>query len=339
MNQALLAMLFCASTVVPVEVLTSEQPPFIIKADTTSGVYETGYAIDIWKQVIAESGISARLPYKMNSGKEKRNRVQKYSGQVGLGGNSITKNREKTLNFTYPIYRSGQGMMYQPSPLFTRIINGMDGIVLWFLALVLVSGHFIWILERGKSFDLNYFKGVFEGMYWAIVTASTVGYGDKAPTTMVGRTLAGVLIVISLPMFGMFTAAAFNVVNSDVSSVVHPSDIDGKFAVVEGSTGEVYVIRNSLKYRSFESIYAAEKALSEGKVNVILYDAPTLQWIAKKSDGLYEVSAHTFDKQYLSFALNEQDTELLEKINRVLVGMEESGELSRLQVKWFGVAQ
>ena len=48
--------------------------------------------------------------------------------------------------------------------------------------------------------DDRYGPGVFEGIYWAVVTASTVGYGDKAPVRPLGRVLAMLVIIISLPM-------------------------------------------------------------------------------------------------------------------------------------------
>jgi len=49
-----------------------------------------------------------------------------------------------------------------------------------------------------------------EALWWAIVTVTTVGYGDYAPVTMGGRIIAGVLMVAGVGLFGTFTAFIAN---------------------------------------------------------------------------------------------------------------------------------
>lgn len=46
-----------------------------------------------------------------------------------------------------------------------------------------------------------------EGIWWAWVTISTVGYGDIVPSTNVGRVFGGVLILIGLGLISMLTAS------------------------------------------------------------------------------------------------------------------------------------
>ncbi|MEM9195764.1 MAG: ion transporter, partial [Myxococcota bacterium] len=66
---------------------------------------------------------------------------------------------------------------------------------------VIVGGLSIFLVERGYNPD---FDSIGDGMWWAIVTITTVGFGDITPTTILGRVVAGVLMV-----GGMFTLALF----------------------------------------------------------------------------------------------------------------------------------
>lgn len=48
--------------------------------------------------------------------------------------------------------------------------------------------------------------GYFDGVWWAVVTASTVGYGDIAPSTLAGRLIAIVLMLAGIGMISTFSA-------------------------------------------------------------------------------------------------------------------------------------
>jgi len=48
--------------------------------------------------------------------------------------------------------------------------------------------------------------GYFDGVWWAVVTASTVGYGDIAPSTPAGRLIAIVLMLAGIGMISTFSA-------------------------------------------------------------------------------------------------------------------------------------
>jgi voltage-gated potassium channel len=45
-----------------------------------------------------------------------------------------------------------------------------------------------------------------DAIWWAYVTVTTVGYGDKFPVTTEGRIIAAVLMTVGVGLFGTFTA-------------------------------------------------------------------------------------------------------------------------------------
>jgi voltage-gated potassium channel len=49
--------------------------------------------------------------------------------------------------------------------------------------------------------------GYFDGVWWAIVTASTVGYGDIAPSTLWGRVIAVTLMLGGIGLISTFSAS------------------------------------------------------------------------------------------------------------------------------------
>jgi voltage-gated potassium channel len=59
------------------------------------------------------------------------------------------------------------------------------------LVLVVVIGSMMYLIEGPP----NGFTSIPKSIYWAIVTVTTVGYGDIAPNTVLGQMLASVLMI------------------------------------------------------------------------------------------------------------------------------------------------
>lgn len=64
--------------------------------------------------------------------------------------------------------------------------------LLFIMIIVLISGSVMYLIEGPE----NGFSSIPRGMYWAIVTLTTVGYGDIAPHTSLGQFLSSILMVM-----------------------------------------------------------------------------------------------------------------------------------------------
>ena len=65
-----------------------------------------------------------------------------------------------------------------------------------FAAATLVFGTLLWLLEGGDA--AGSFRRPFDGLWWALVTIATVGYGDSYPLSDAGRAAAMLLMVSGL---------------------------------------------------------------------------------------------------------------------------------------------
>jgi voltage-gated potassium channel len=69
--------------------------------------------------------------------------------------------------------------------------------------LLIVLSTCLFLIENKAQPDL--FRSIPHTMWWGIVTLTTVGYGDMAPVTLLGRTLGGMTMLIGIGMLAMPT--------------------------------------------------------------------------------------------------------------------------------------
>jgi voltage-gated potassium channel Kch len=78
--------------------------------------------------------------------------------------------------------------------------GAVSTIVLATLAVVVVSGVLMRVLDHKE------FASVWLGMWWAIQTVTTVGYGDITPKDVLGRLVATVVMLQGIAFLAIITA-------------------------------------------------------------------------------------------------------------------------------------
>ncbi len=78
--------------------------------------------------------------------------------------------------------------------------NGLRYVLAFVSGLILLGGAAVWMIED----DIPTYG---DGVWWALVTTTTVGYGDIAPEDAPGRVIASVLMLAGIGTLGMVTGS------------------------------------------------------------------------------------------------------------------------------------
>jgi voltage-gated potassium channel len=94
------------------------------------------------------------------------------------------------------------------SSVFRKIKNiylsfrkeNLPKLIFFVIVIVLLGGFLIYFVERGKVVGESeeMFDQFFDGLWWTVVTITSVGYGDKYPLTEIGKIFAIFLMLIGV---------------------------------------------------------------------------------------------------------------------------------------------
>ena len=197
---------------------------------------------------------------------------------------------------------------------FVRIVLGLS-------ALLLVVGALLWLVERRRNeeqFHRGPLEGLGDGFWWAGVTLTTIGYGDKAPITFLGRTVAMLWMLIGLAVSASLTAAVVTVAGAQEE----PTDAltDRVVATVEGSSAALYLERIGARVRTFGDAAAALDALGTQGIEAVATAAPALRQAVAEANSGHRVRTTSEDPHYVAIALPE-GSELKEPLDRLLLSL------------------
>lgn len=77
------------------------------------------------------------------------------------------------------------------------------------IIIVVIMGALMYLIEGPE----NGFTSIPKSVYWAIVTITTVGYGDIAPQTIIGQTMASILMITGFAIIAVPTG----IITSEIS--------------------------------------------------------------------------------------------------------------------------
>lgn len=307
---------------------------------------DKGIAIEIWNEIAEERSWHYKY-VRFNDVDQALNALDKGDLDLVVGPISITAKRLETVRFSQPFYNSSisiisrvenKSLWQKVKPLFS--IKLLLAIAV-FLIILAIVGTLFWLAERKESpeqFPEDPLKGIGNGMWLAIVTMSTTGYGDKAPITLTGRILAGSWMIISIIFATSMVAGIASTLtlsslgNTTISTM---EELSGrKTATISGSPSEEFLVKSKIKPSGVNKLSEAMERLKNKSIDAVVYDRPQLLYYLKnhEDEGLYISKAEYYKQGYgFAFSLNSS---LTSEVNRTLLELAENQRIEEIIHKY-----
>lgn len=319
--------------------------PFIIRGD--NGQFE-GIAYEIWQLIASEADWKSSYTY-FESVSSALDSLKKGKLDLVIGPLSITSARAREVQFSQPYYQSSlsimsriekKGMLDRIAPFFSYHLLIA---VLIFLFILAIVGTLIWLAERKISpeqFPPEPAPGIANGMWLAIVTMSTTGYGDRAPVTFWGRIIAGSWMVISIIFATTMVAgiaSTLTLTGMESSTITNISQVAGKkVAIIENSPAGNFVKKYNAKQILVDNLETAFQKLKDKEVVAIIYDRPQLLYFLKQHpDDDVQVGKEQYFKQGYGFAFQKKNI-LASRSNVILLNLMEQNRIISITNEWLG---
>ena len=163
----------------------------------------------------------------------------------------------------------------------TKIVNGIFNakeIISFSTIIAVVIGTLFWFVERSANPVFARPTGMGTGIYWSMVTMTTVGYGDITPVTFLGRILSLVWMVVGLMFASILTAT----LSESVTGVSSLHIDDHKVSVLnrsfEHNTVKEDYGATAIVYDSYE---ATIEAVRRGEVYAAVIPYEVAAWMQK----------------------------------------------------------
>ncbi len=318
---------------------------------THDGVDYGGFTVDLLDLIARDIGADVEL-YAVNSTAKLIDDVERGQAAVGAGAVTISAEREGVVDFSQPFFDSGlqilvadrdDGFLGGRVGAVVRVLFSVDLLLLLLVlvGMLLMAAHVIWLTERrtNPDFPQNYRSGIWESLWWAAVTATTVGYGDKTPKGVTGRVFGLFWMFSGLFVLAYFTAGIATAFTIDelTDAIDDPADLRGRVVAAPADTlAAEYLRSQGIGATEFETAEQAYDALFDGEVDAVVHDAAILQhFVATDGRGGVNVTGSVFAERGFGFAV-QAEADLAETINRSLLAVIESGEYDSLREEWFG---
>ncbi len=330
--------------------ITGEPPAVILSEDASNPRKRlTGISIELWDELATALNLNYELIYN-DSVTQTLEKLANQEIDIAIGGITVTEKNIPRFDFTQPVHEDNISILVPlQSPTLWTIIQPFFGwaflssIILIGLCLFIV-GNLLWLAEHrhnSEQFPKNYVKGVREGVWCALTTFSTVGYGDRYPVTNFGRIIAGSWMLISLAAVttltaGIATTLALAFSAQPSQNLQSPSDLKGvRLVTISGSKAVQWGQYYQARMVEVDNLSDGIQQLELNQVDGVLHSRLALEYyLYENPQAPYRVVDFDIGTQNYSIALT-QDHPLTEKLNEQIVSIKMKLRFQEVKENWF----
>jgi ABC-type amino acid transport substrate-binding protein len=227
---------------------------------------------------------------------------------------TVTATRAETSDFTQPYYQSGLGVAVAGGvanwlPIVRTFLSLRFLLaILTLLVIALIVGTLVWLFERGQN---NHFgghpaRGLTSGIWWSAVAMTQAGAAQGAPSSLPGRLLAIVWMIVSIITLAVFTGGITSAITThQLQGLVRNEDDlrSLRVGIVKGTSSADFLDQQRIAHRGFTDPTTALNAVQAGRIDAFVYDRPLLSWTVRESFPALQVSSLTLDPQTYAIAL------------------------------------
>ena len=309
----------------------------------------SGVSVDLWRRVAEQMEWPFRL-IPVSDMESIISGLEQGRFDAAIGAITITPERAARVDFSYPAHRSGVAIALRKETglifalmSYGTAVSELGPLIIVIVAMLILIGIAMWIVEqRARSASAGSESSVVnlrDGLYWAVVTMTTVGYGDKTPKTPLGRGVAILWMMSSLVLVSLLSTSlvsrltAERVESRDLAASI---DLKGrKLAAVVRSSGAEYLDEMHLQYAKYKDLPEALNSLANGRSNVVVNSVGALQYfISKRYAKVVEIPQGLLAPAYMAIALPEHSP-IKKPIDRALIKITNGPEWRTLEERFF----
>lgn len=134
-----------------------------------------------------------------------------------------------------------------------------------------------------------------------------------------------------------YTTASQVIIVKNDSDITGPDDLEGKAIGVQlGTTGDIYASdyeETGSTIERYNKGFEAVQAMMQGKIDAVVIDQEPAKVFVSENEGIKILDEALTVEEY-AIAVKKGNTELLDKINKALAELKESGELQKIIDKY-----